>query len=97
MAAYTEKLVLLHKMLRGAMKCKQTVDVEQVEKMRALLQEFKQGLSKLTYSQASLVEAPSPFVEMGLLCLSGGAAAWRSESGLCSTRKRMKYGPVAAE
>ena len=41
MAAYTEKLVLLHKMLRGAMKCKQTVDVEQVEKMRALLHEFK--------------------------------------------------------
>ena len=41
MAAYTEKLVLLHKMLRGAMKCKQTVDVEQVEKMRVLLHEFK--------------------------------------------------------
>ena len=41
MDAYTEKLVLLHKMLRGAMKCKQTVDVEQVEKMRVLLHEFK--------------------------------------------------------
>ncbi len=41
MAAYTGKLVLLHKLLRGAMKCKQTVDVEQVEKMRALLHEFK--------------------------------------------------------
>ena len=41
MAAYVDKLVLLHKMLRGAMKCKQTVDVEQVEKMRALLREFK--------------------------------------------------------
>ena len=41
MAAYTDKLVLLHKMLRGAMKCKQTVDVEQVEKMRALLHKFK--------------------------------------------------------
>ena len=40
-AAYTEKLVLLHKMLRGAMKCKQTVDVEEVEKMRVLLHEFK--------------------------------------------------------
>ena len=40
-AAYTEKLVLLHKMLRGAMKCKQTVEVEEVEKMRALLHEFK--------------------------------------------------------
>lgn len=42
-AAYTEKLVLLHRMLRGAMKCKQTVDVEEVEKMRALLHEFKQA------------------------------------------------------
>ena len=41
MAAYTEKLVLLHKLLRGAMKCKQTVEVEEVEKMRALLHEFK--------------------------------------------------------
>lgn len=41
MAAYTGKLVLLHKMLRGAMRCKQTVDLEQVEKMRALLHEFK--------------------------------------------------------
>ena len=40
-AAYTAKLVLLHKMLRGAMQCKQTVDLEQVEKMRALLHEFK--------------------------------------------------------
>lgn len=40
-AAYTSKLVLLHKMLRGAMRCKQTVDLEQVEKMRALLHEFK--------------------------------------------------------
>ena len=41
MAAYTEKLVLLHKLLRGAMKCKQTVEVEEVEKMRTLLHEFK--------------------------------------------------------
>ena len=40
-AAYTQKLVLLHKMLRGAMKCKQTVDVGQVKKMRTLLREFK--------------------------------------------------------
>ena len=46
MAAYTEKLVLLHKLLRGAMKCKQTVDVEQVEKMRALLHEFKHAYQK---------------------------------------------------
>ena len=45
-AAYTEKLVLLHKMLRGAMKCKQTVDVEEVEKMRALLHEFKHAYQK---------------------------------------------------
>ena len=45
-AAYTEKLVLLHKMLRGAMKCKQTVEVEEVEKMRALLHEFKHAYQK---------------------------------------------------
>ena len=45
-AAYTEKLVLLHKMLRGAMKCKQTVDVEEVEKMRVLLHEFKHAYQK---------------------------------------------------
>ena len=45
-AAYTEKLVLLHKMLRGAMKCKQTVEVEEVEKMRVLLHEFKHAYQK---------------------------------------------------
>lgn len=41
MAAYTNKLVLLHKILRGAMKCKQTVDVGQVEATRKLVHEFK--------------------------------------------------------
>ena len=46
MAAYTEKLVLLHKLLRGAMKCKQTVEVEEVEKMRTLLHEFKHAYQK---------------------------------------------------
>ena len=45
-AAYTEKLVLLHKMLRGAMKCKQTVEVAEVEKMRVLLHEFKHAYQK---------------------------------------------------
>lgn len=40
-AAYSNKLVLLHKMLRGAMKCKQTVDVANVEAVRELLHEFK--------------------------------------------------------
>ena len=64
--------------------------------MRALLHEFKKRLSKLTYSQAALIEAPSPFVEMGLFCLSGGGGAWRSAEGLCAMRKRTKYGPVAA-
>ena len=46
MAAYTEQLVLLHKLLRGAMKCKQTVEVEEVEKMRTLLHEFKHAYQK---------------------------------------------------
>jgi nickel superoxide dismutase len=40
-AAYTEKLVLLHQMLVAAMKCKQTVEVAHVEKLRQLLHEFK--------------------------------------------------------
>ena len=41
MVAYTNKVVLLHKILRGAMKCKQTVDVGKVEAVRKLVQEFK--------------------------------------------------------
>ena len=45
-AAYLDKLVLLHKMMRGAMKCKQTVEVEEVEKMRVLLHEFKHAYQK---------------------------------------------------
>lgn len=38
---YTKKLVLLHKILRGAMKCKQSVDLEEVEAVRDLIHEFK--------------------------------------------------------
>ena len=38
---YAEKLKLLHKMLVYAMKCKQTTDLENVEKLRALLRTFK--------------------------------------------------------
>ncbi len=41
MAVYNNKLVLLHKILRGAMKCKQTVDVGQVETVRLLVHEFR--------------------------------------------------------
>ncbi len=39
--AYQEKLVVLHKILVHAMKCKQTVDAKQVEKIRVLLDSFK--------------------------------------------------------
>ena len=44
--AYTEKLVLLHKILRGAMKCKQTVDGAQVAEVRELVHEFKHAYGK---------------------------------------------------
>ncbi len=40
-ATYSKKLVLLHRILRGAMKCKQSVDLEQVEVVRDLIHEFK--------------------------------------------------------
>ena len=46
MGAYTEKLVLLHKILRGAMKCKQTVDAAQVAQVRELLHEFEHAYGK---------------------------------------------------
>ena len=38
---YSEKLVALHKMLIAAMKCKQTIDLSQVNALRALLKEFE--------------------------------------------------------
>lgn len=38
--AYTQKLVLLHKMMVGAMKCKQTTDTASVESLEKLLEEF---------------------------------------------------------
>ena len=38
---YAEKLALLHKMLIYAMKCKQTTDVENVNKLRSSLKAFE--------------------------------------------------------
>ena len=38
---YAEKLALLHKMLVYAMKCKQTTDVENVNKLRSSLKAFE--------------------------------------------------------
>ncbi|MEJ2429424.1 MAG: superoxide dismutase [Ni] [Deltaproteobacteria bacterium] len=38
---YEEKLVLLHKMLVAAMKCKQTTDLSHVETLRSLLKSFE--------------------------------------------------------
>ena len=46
MGAYTEKLVLLHKILRGAMKCKQTVDAVLVAQVRELVHEFEHAYGK---------------------------------------------------
>ena len=40
-AAYTGQLVLLHKMLRAAMVCKQAADPKNVEKLRQLAHDFK--------------------------------------------------------
>jgi nickel superoxide dismutase len=39
--AYKNKLVLLHKMLVHAMKCKQTTDISHVKKIRELLDSFR--------------------------------------------------------
>ena len=38
---YTQKVALLHQMLQFAMKCKQTTDVNHVQKLRSLLSEFE--------------------------------------------------------
>ena len=38
---YGEKLIILHKMLLAAMKCKQTTDVSHVNDLRALLKDFE--------------------------------------------------------
>jgi len=37
---YSEKLILLHKMLVHAMKCKQTTDISHITNLRSLLKEF---------------------------------------------------------
>jgi nickel superoxide dismutase len=39
-ADYSKKLILLHKMLVHAMKCKQTTDLSQIGTLRSLLNEF---------------------------------------------------------
>ena len=39
---YEKKVVVLHKMLVAAMKCKQTTDLTHVETLRTLLKEFEQ-------------------------------------------------------
>lgn len=38
---YSQKLTLLHKMLRAAMKCKQTTDLSHAGTLRSLLKEFQ--------------------------------------------------------
>ena len=38
---YSEKLIVLHKMLVAALKCKQTTDLAHVQKLRQLLKEFE--------------------------------------------------------
>lgn len=45
-AAYANKLVLLHKMLRTAMLCKQSVDKTHPQELHDLLHEFKVEYSK---------------------------------------------------
>ena len=38
---YTDKLIILHKMLQAAMKCKQSIEIENVQALRSLLKEFE--------------------------------------------------------
>jgi nickel superoxide dismutase len=38
---YTEKITVLHQMLLSAMKCKQTVDLDHVETLRKLVDQFE--------------------------------------------------------
>ena len=38
---YTDKLIILHKMLQAAMKCKQSIEIENVQSLRSLLKEFE--------------------------------------------------------
>ena len=45
-AAYAEQLALLHQMMVYAMKCKQTTDLAHVEKLRSLLDGFRQVYGK---------------------------------------------------
>ena len=43
---YIHQLTLLHQMLQTSMKCKQTTDLSQVEKLRALLTDFSVAYQK---------------------------------------------------
>tara|TARA_Y100000588_G_C14157550_1_gene883344 strand:- start:210 stop:668 length:459 start_codon:yes stop_codon:yes gene_type:complete len=45
-AAYTEQLVLLHKMMKAAMKCKQTTDLAHAQTLRELAHAFKEAYNK---------------------------------------------------
>jgi nickel superoxide dismutase len=38
---YSRKLAVLHKMLLSAMKCKQTIDLNNIDRLRVLLKEFQ--------------------------------------------------------
>ena len=40
-AKYTEKISVLHKMLQSTMKCKQSIDISDVQSLRSLLKEFE--------------------------------------------------------
>jgi nickel superoxide dismutase len=50
---YTEKLILLHKMLVYAMKCKQTLDLSNVEALRSQLQSFSKLYFEHDHSRKS--------------------------------------------
>ena len=45
-AAYTEQLVLLHKMMKVAMKCKQTTDLAHAKTLHDLAHAFKEAYQK---------------------------------------------------
>ena len=44
--AYTNQLVLLHKMMKAAMKCKQTTDLAHAKTLHDLLHDFKEAYQK---------------------------------------------------
>lgn len=44
--SYIRQLTLLHQMMQTSMKCKQTTDLTQVEKLRTLLKDFSEAYQK---------------------------------------------------